>query len=80
MHIIDNLTVHGRLRVGQVIPDVPSSLPSNSAQEEGYYHEYCRLFLANIALTNQVKQLLEEKGQLASRLSKYEDDEFASQS
>jgi hypothetical protein len=36
--------------------------------------------LANIALTNQVKQLLEEKGQLSARLGKYEDDEFNSQS
>ncbi len=56
------------------------TLRSNPTQEEGYYHEYCRLFLANIALTNQVKQLLEEKSHLTCRLSKYEDDEFASQS
>lgn len=56
-------------------------------QEDGYYHEYCRLYLANIALTNQVKDLIDEKNQLINRLSKYEvtldpmqDDEFASHS
>ena len=80
MSIIDNLTDHGRLLTRQGIPNVILTLCSNSTQEEGYYHEYCRLFLANIALTNQVKQLLEEKGQLSARLGKYEDDELNSQS
>jgi hypothetical protein len=80
MCIIDNLTDHGCLLARQGIPNVLFPSRSNSTQEEGYYHEYCRLFLANIALTNQVKLLLEEKGQLSSRLGKYEDDEFNSQS
>jgi hypothetical protein len=50
----------------------PIFLSSNSSQEDGYYHEYCRLYLANIALTNQVKELIEDKNQLINRLSKYE--------
>lgn len=29
-----------------------------SHQEDTYYHEYVRLYLANIALTAQVKQLV----------------------
>jgi hypothetical protein len=31
-----------------------------------------RLYLANIALTAQVKELVDEKNQLVARLSKYE--------
>lgn len=41
-------------------------------QEDSYYPEYVRLYLANIALTAQVKELMIEKNSLTSRLSKYE--------
>jgi lipid II:glycine glycyltransferase (peptidoglycan interpeptide bridge formation enzyme) len=49
-------------------------LSRRSHQEDTYYHEYVRLYLANIALTAQVKELVEEKNQLVARLSKYEVD------
>lgn len=45
-----------------------------------YYHEYCRLYLANVVLTSQVppsliqvKELLYDKSDLQSRLSRLED-------
>ena len=63
---------NGRLRARQGVPDVSLPPRSNTHQEDGYYHEYCRLYLANIALTSQVKELMDEKHQLISRLSKYE--------
>ena len=44
----------------------------NGHHDDTYYHEYVRLYLANIALTSQVKELVEEKKKLAVRLSKYE--------
>jgi hypothetical protein len=40
-----------------------------------YYHEYCRLFLANVVLTSQVKQLLADKSELAGRLERLEERE-----
>ena len=41
-------------------------------QDDTYYNEYVRLYLANIVLTSQVKELIEEKNNLLNRLSKYE--------
>ena len=46
------------IRVGQGVPGVSCGQCSGCVQEDGYYHEYCRLYLANIALTNQVKELI----------------------
>ena len=46
-------------------------LATHNREEDTYYHEYVRLYLANIALTSQVKELLEEKNRLAQRLSRY---------
>ena len=63
---------NGRLLARQIVPNVTPATLSNSHQEDGYYHEYCRLYLANIALTSQVKELIEDKQQLMNRLSKYE--------
>ena len=37
-----------------------------------YYHEYCRLFIANIALTNQMNELFTEKNDLLKKLTKLE--------
>ncbi|KAL4436172.1 hypothetical protein ABPG74_018156 [Tetrahymena malaccensis] len=37
-----------------------------------YYQEYCRLFLANQVLTNQMKELVYEKNELTIRLIKLE--------
>lgn len=47
------------------------SLISHSNQEDPYYNEYCRLYLANVALTSQMKDLIEEKHNLQSRLRQY---------
>ena len=37
-----------------------------------YYHEYCRLFIANIVLTNQIKELFSGQTDLMSKLGKLE--------
>lgn len=47
-------------------------LAQNHHEEDTYYHEYVRLYLANIALTSQVRELVDEKNKLAMRLSRYE--------
>ena len=37
-----------------------------------YYQEYCRLFIANMVLTNQMKELVVEKNDLLAKLTKLE--------
>jgi cell division protein FtsB len=37
-----------------------------------YYQEYCRLFIANVVLTTQMKELVAEKNELIARLAKLE--------
>lgn len=69
--LLNLTTFDGSLRARQVVSNVVYYLLSNSSNEDGYYHEYCRLYLANVALTSQVKELIEEKNQLMNRLSKY---------
>lgn len=51
--------------------DMYYSPGGSNANEDGYYHEYCRLYLANVALTSQVKDLIEDRHQLQMRLNKY---------
>jgi len=50
--------------------------------EEGgcdYYHEYCRLFLANVVLTSQVRSLRSDKAELQRRLARLEETEEGSE-
>jgi hypothetical protein len=35
-----------------------------------YYHEYCRLYLANVVLLSQMRELANERNELTSRFSK----------
>ena len=37
-----------------------------------YYHEYMRLYIANVVLTNQLKELLAEKNELLAKLNRLE--------
>jgi len=37
-----------------------------------YYQEYCRLFIANVVLTTQMKDLVAEKNELLTKLAKLE--------
>ncbi|CAD8135510.1 unnamed protein product [Paramecium octaurelia] len=37
-----------------------------------YYNEYLRLYIANVVLTNQLKELLNEKNELVNKLNKLE--------
>jgi len=37
-----------------------------------YYQEYCKLFVANVMLTNQLKELINEKNDLTLRLQMLE--------
>ena len=40
-----------------------------------YYHEYCRLYYANVVLTSQMKELFAHKELLKQRLTKLEEEE-----
>jgi len=46
-------------------------IPPND-QNMNYYQEYCRLFIANVVLTNQMKELISDKNELLTRLSDLE--------
>jgi hypothetical protein len=46
-------------------------IPPND-QNNNYYQEYCRLFIANVVLTTQMKELISEKNELLTRLSELE--------
>jgi len=48
-------------------------IPPND-QNNNYYQEYCRLFIANVVLTTQMKELIAEKNELLNRLSELEMD------
>ncbi|KAM3138383.1 hypothetical protein pb186bvf_009469 [Paramecium bursaria] len=37
-----------------------------------YYNEYLRLYIANVVLTNQLKELLNEKNELVNKLARLE--------
>ncbi|CAD8086583.1 unnamed protein product [Paramecium sonneborni] len=41
-----------------------------------YQHEYMRLYIANVVLTQQLKELLQEKGDLVSKINRLEDTEI----
>mmetsp|Transcript_10038 Transcript_10038/g.8561 ORF Transcript_10038/g.8561 Transcript_10038/m.8561 type:complete len:91 (+) Transcript_10038:222-494(+) len=41
-------------------------------QNMNYYQEYCRLFIANVVLTTQMKELISEKNELLSRITDLE--------
>ena len=46
-------------------------IPPND-QNINYYQEYCRLYIANVVLTNQMKELIAEKNELLTRLTELE--------
>lgn len=50
------------------------SMPTNVEDDQNYqfYKEYCRLYYANIILTNRLQQLLNEKKDLQFKLSRLE--------
>ena len=35
-----------------------------------YYHEYCRLYLANVVLLSQTRELMNERNELSSKFTK----------
>eukprot|EP01017_Pseudomicrothorax_dubius_P037022 TRINITY_DN5372_c0_g1_i8.p1 TRINITY_DN5372_c0_g1~~TRINITY_DN5372_c0_g1_i8.p1 ORF type:complete len:124 (+),score=24.67 TRINITY_DN5372_c0_g1_i8:52-423(+) len=37
-----------------------------------YYQESCKLFIANVLLTNQMKELLQEKNELLAKIARLE--------
>mmetsp|Transcript_28440 Transcript_28440/g.32892 ORF Transcript_28440/g.32892 Transcript_28440/m.32892 type:complete len:180 (-) Transcript_28440:51-590(-) len=41
-------------------------------QGMNYYQEYCKLFVANVVLTNQIKELIAEKNDMLSKISRIE--------
>ena len=44
----------------------------NQDQNQHFYKEYCRLYYANIILTNRLQQLLDEKQDLGYKLNRLE--------
>lgn len=50
------------------------SMPTSVEDDQNYqfYKEYCRLYYANIILTNRLQQLLNEKKDLQFKLSRLE--------
>jgi len=46
-------------------------VPPND-QNSNYYQEYCRLFIANVVLTTQMKEIIAEKNELLLKLSELE--------
>jgi len=50
--------------MGMVLPEDESIM--------NYYQEYCRLFIANVVLTTQMKELVAEKNELLAKLTKLE--------
>lgn len=46
--------------------------PKQYEEQINYYNEYCRLYLANIVLATQLKELSIEKSELLARLLKLE--------
>ena len=52
------------------------SMPGGASMEDDqnyqFYKEYCRLYYANIILTNRLQQLLNEKKDLQFKLSRLE--------
>jgi len=51
-------------------------IPPND-QNSNYYQEYCRLFIANVVLTTQMKEIIAEKNELLAKLSDLERGEKA---
>ena len=51
------------------------NMPASSVEDDQnyqFYKEYCRLYYANIILTNRLQQLLNEKKDLQFKLSRLE--------
>jgi len=51
--------------------NLDSIIPPND-QNMNYYQEYCKLFIANVVLTNQMKELIAEKNELVGRINELE--------
>jgi len=56
----------------QMAPSHPMTNMTPDDPNTNYYQEYCRLFIANVVLTTQMKELVAEKNELISRLAKLE--------
>ncbi|CAD8174892.1 unnamed protein product [Paramecium octaurelia] len=58
--------------IGEQIDD---DIAASFEQKRGinYQHEYMRLYIANVVLTQQLKELLQEKGDLISKINRLED-------
>ena len=50
-------------------------LSSHSSGSHNYYHEYCRLYYANVVLTAQMKELVAQRDNLIQKVEKLEDEE-----
>ena len=57
--------------------DSNSETEGNQDQNYHFYKEYCRLYYANIILTNRLQQLLNEKQDLNYKLTTLEVSHFS---
>lgn len=48
---------------------------SSNCHSHNYYHEYCRLFYANVVLSSQMKELLARREQLKEKIEKLEEED-----
>ena len=66
----NNAAAHG----GSAAMGADDSMPTSVEDDQNYqfYKEYCRLYYANIILTNRLQQLLNEKKDLQFKLSRLE--------
>ncbi|CAD8166838.1 unnamed protein product [Paramecium octaurelia] len=57
---------------------VDEDIAASFEQKRGinYQHEYMRLYIANVVLTQQLKELLQEKGDLVSKINRLEEAEI----
>ncbi|CAD8131468.1 unnamed protein product [Paramecium pentaurelia] len=57
---------------------VDEDIVASFEQKRGinYQHEYMRLYIANVVLTQQLKELLSEKGDLVSKINRLEEAEI----
>ena len=70
----EQLNGHGGGGDGQREPGVDGAGQDNPEDDQNYqfYKEYCRLYYANIILTNRLQQLLNEKKDLQFKLNRLE--------
>jgi len=67
-----NVMVNPMMGVSQQNNGLVMGINTQDEHNMNYYQEYCRLFIANVVLTTQMKELVSEKNELLAKLAKVE--------